>query len=154
MSIDNAASAAVSTLTHADIVAVAGGLLVLLVAAVQYIFKINLAIIDKKILVNKSEIDQLKAFHEKGLERYDSKMKGIEAMVASSGLKVQDLSKSLEGTKALTDAYIDRTERDISKLENRLTDIEKVIKENHEYLSAELHKVSQNVAVLISKSDQ
>lgn len=151
---ESTAKATINTLTHTDVITVAAGLLVLLVGAIKYIFKINVGIIDQKITSTCEEIDQLRHHYDGSLDNLFKKVAGIEAMAASSGLKVQDLSKALERTKALTDAYIDRTERDINRLENRLNDIEKAIKQNHQELSAELHKVSQNVAVLISKAEK
>lgn len=140
---EKSAAAAVDAVTHIDIITIAATLLVLLIVAIRYIFSINLRLIDDKI-------------HEttKDIEKLAEKIGGVEAMAASAGLKVSKLQSTVDNTSAVQKAYIDRTDRDIDKLETRLTEIEKTIKSNHAELTKELGTITKNVAVLISKTEK
>jgi len=140
---EKSAAAAVDAVTHIDIITIAATLLVLLIVAIRYIFSINLRLIDDKI-------------HEttKDIEKLAEKIGGVEAMAASAGLKVSKLQSTVDSTTAVQKAHIDRTDRDIDKLETRLTEIEKTIKDNHAELTKELSTITKNVAVLISKAEK
>jgi len=155
MSIEDSAKAAVSSLSHGDLAGVAVSLLVLLVVCVRYIVNINLKLIERSIKEQKEDIEKLKS-DQCGLRVRDieRKISGIEGMSATAGLKVQELSKQLDSNRAVVDAYMNSTEKEVNRLENRLTRIEMAIKENHDDLSRELIKLSESVAVLISKAEK
>jgi hypothetical protein len=150
---DKSAAAAVDAVTHIDVITIAASLLVLLIVSVRYIFKINVKIIDDKITSTCEEIDQLRQHCDDSLGKLSEKVSGVEGMAASAGIRVNKLQSTLESTKAVQDAHIDRTDRDIDKLETRLgEEIEKTLKANHTELTKELSTMAKNLAVLAAKS--
>lgn len=146
---DKSAAAAVDAVTHIDVITIAATLLVLLIVSVRYIININLRIIDDKIHESGDKLTRT----NKDVEKLADKINGVEAMAASAGLRVGKLQSALESTKAVQDAHIDRTDRDIDKLEARLSEIEKTLKNNHTELTKELSTIAKNVAVLAAKGE-
>jgi chromosome segregation ATPase len=151
---DKSAAAAVDAVTHIDVITISGALLVLLIVAIRYIFNINLRLIDEKIAENSHELEKFSAKCEQAMSKLEDKLGGVESMAASAGMRVQKLHSNLDSTTAVQKAHIDRTDRDIDKLETRLTEIEKTIKDNHAELTKELSTITKNVAVLISKAEK
>lgn len=144
---------AVEAVTHLDLAFLAALLLVALYMSVKHIINTQLKLIDQKIINNENDITNFRKDCEDYIKNYAEKFRGVEAMVASAGMRVQKLQSSVDSTKAVQAAHMDRTDKDIDKLETRLSQIEETIKANHTELTKGLNQISQNVAVLISKSE-
>lgn len=144
---------AVEAVTHLDLAFLAALLLVALYMSVKHIINTQLKLIDQKIINNENDITNFRKDCEDYIKNYAEKFRGVEAMVVSADMRVQKLQSSVDSTKAVQAAHMDRTDKDIDKLETRLSQIEETIKANHTELTKGLNQISQNVAVLISKSE-
>lgn len=133
------AQEAVKVVTHLDVFAISGFLLLSLIASLRLIINIKLKLIDDKIISNQNDIASHRKEREEYVEKFTEKMLELESNINMNVLRVNN--------------RLDNQERDFSKLENYVLKLVQTVETNHENVSKQLSGIEKAVAVLISKND-